>query len=73
MIIVVTCLAASACAEKSIGLASVSQAPFQGWSCDRLSQEVARADSGVSEGQKNAIERVMITKGCIHPLAAETE
>jgi hypothetical protein len=69
----VACLAVGACTEKSIGPAHVAQGSYQGWSCDQLNQEVARTDDGPSEAQKNAIERVMIKKNCIHPLAAETE
>jgi len=53
--------------------AYVGQSPYQGWSCDQLSREVARTDGGVGEGQKNAIEQAMMEKNCIHPLAAETE
>jgi hypothetical protein len=71
----VACLAAAACTKmpQSIEPAYVSQAPYQAWSCDQLSQEVARTDAALGEGQKNAIEQLMITKECIHPLAAETE
>ena len=73
IVVVVACLAAGACAEKSIGPAYLAQAPYQGWSCDQLSREVARTDNGLGAGEKNAIEQVMIEKSCIHPLAAETE
>ena len=71
--VVVACLAAGACADRAMRPAYVGQSPYQGWSCDQLSREVARTDGGVGEGQKNAIEQTMIEKNCIHPLAAETE
>ena len=71
----VACLAAGACTStpKSIGPANASQVPYQDWSCDQLSQELGRIDTTLTKSQKNAIEQVMITKNCIHPLAAETE
>ena len=73
IVVSVAGLAVGACAAKSVGPAYVAEASYQGWSCDQLSQEVARTDDGLSDSQKSAIEQVMIGKSCIHPLAAETE
>lgn len=73
LLISVACLAASACVGKSAGPASLSEARYQDWSCDQLGQEVVRADAGLAEGDKKAIERAMTAKSCIQPLAAETE
>ena len=75
-IVIAVCLAVGACTKipELIGSpADVSRVPYQDWSCDQLSQEVVRTDAGLTKGQKNAIEQVMIAKDCIHPLAAETE
>lgn len=67
--ITAACMAVSACT----GTEHVSQAPYQGWSCDQLSEEVARIGATLTAGEKNAIEREIIAKGCVYPLAAETE
>jgi hypothetical protein len=58
---------------RSSGPASASENPYQDWSCDQLGQEVVRADAGLAEGDEKAIERAMTAKGCIQPLAVETE
>ena len=71
----VTSLIAVGCAGQQglLGRFSASQDPYQAWSCEQLSQEIARTDPGLGKAEKNAIEQVMAAKNCIRPLAAETE
>lgn len=69
----VACLTVSACVGRVGGPAPVNGAQYQDWSCDRLSQELARTDAGFSQGQRSAVERAMAAHGCVRPLAAETE
>ena len=75
IVTIVACLTAVACAgqQQLLGRSSASQDRYQAWSCEQLSQEIARSDPGFSKAEKNAIEQVMAAKNCIRPLAVETE
>ncbi|MCP4382533.1 MAG: hypothetical protein GY798_14145 [Hyphomicrobiales bacterium] len=66
------CFATCGCANRQ-GVTDSVEYGYAGWACDELARELARVDPSFARQQKSEVERAMMTKGCIRPLAAETE
>ncbi|MCP4383951.1 MAG: hypothetical protein GY798_21510 [Hyphomicrobiales bacterium] len=66
------CFVTSGCVNRQ-GVTDSVEYGYDGWPCDELSRELARVDPSFAKQQKSEVERAMMTKGCIRPLAAETE